>query len=72
MRRTSDESLSKVRHIENKVINSSKIYLPNIGNNQFGNEGQVVFGTFVTNNLKYQEIYLPVFGISSHKFRGPT
>lgn len=42
------------------------------GSNQFGNEGQAVFGTFVTSSVKSPKISLPVFGLSSYKFRGPT
>lgn len=46
--------------------------LKDCGNNQFGNEGQAVFGTFVTSGRKSPKISLPVFGLSSYKFRGPT
>lgn len=46
--------------------------LKDSSSNQFGNEGQAVFGTFVASGVKSPKISLPVFGLSSYKFRGPT
>lgn len=46
--------------------------LKDSGSNQFGNKGQAVFGTFVNSSVKSPKISLPVFGLSSYKFRGPT